>query len=87
MSAFVNQLLTISAQHSDIKKTSGSRSEHEIDRSSWGRADARGAPRSNVMSLPDVRPQANLLSEFFMSILSALALGIPIAITIIWICS
>lgn len=39
------------------------------------------------MSLPDVRPQASLLSEFFMSILSALALGIPIAITIIWICS
>ena len=39
------------------------------------------------MSLPDVRPRANLLSEFVMSILSALALGIPIAITIIWICS
>lgn len=39
------------------------------------------------MSLPDVRPQASLLSEFVMSILSALALGIPIAITIIWICS
>jgi hypothetical protein len=39
------------------------------------------------MSLPDVRPQANLLSEFVLSILSALALGVPIAITIIWICS
>lgn len=87
MSPFINQLLTISAQHLDIEKTSGSWSEHEIDRSSWGRADARGAPRSNVMSLPDVRPQANLLSEFVMAILSAFGLGVPIAITIIWICS
>jgi hypothetical protein len=39
------------------------------------------------MSLPDVRPQANLLSEFVMAILSAFGLGVPIAIAIIWICS
>jgi hypothetical protein len=43
MPLFVNPLLTISPQHSDIEKTSGSWSEHEIDRfilgaseSSWG---------------------------------------------------
>ena len=39
------------------------------------------------MSLPDVRPRPNLLSEFVLAILSALGLGVPIAITIIWICS
>ena len=39
------------------------------------------------MSLPGVRPQTNLLSEFVLAILSALGLGVPIAITIIWICS
>ena len=40
------------------------------------------------MSLPDdVRPQANLLSEFTLATLSAFGLGLPIAITIIWICS
>jgi hypothetical protein len=83
----VNLLLTITPQHPVIEESSGSWSEDAIDSSSWGRAAARGAPRSNVMSLPDVRPQANLLSEFVLAILSALGLGVPIAITIIWICS
>ena len=39
------------------------------------------------MSLPDVRPQTNLLSEFAMATLSAFGLGLPVAIAIIWICS
>jgi hypothetical protein len=39
------------------------------------------------MSLPGIRPQANLLSEFVLAILSALGLGVPIAVAIIWICS
>ena len=39
------------------------------------------------MSLPDVRPQANLLSEFALATLGAFGLGFPIAIAIIWICS
>ena len=39
------------------------------------------------MSLPDVRFQANLLSEFALATLSAFGLGLPIAGAIIWICS
>ncbi len=39
------------------------------------------------MSLPDTRPQANLLSEFALATLSAFGLGLPIAAAIIWICS
>jgi len=39
------------------------------------------------MSLPDVRPQANLLSEFALATLSAFGVGLPIAVAIIWICS
>ena len=44
------------------------------------------------MSLPDVRPQANLpqanlLSEFALATLSAFGLGLPIVGAIIWICS
>jgi hypothetical protein len=39
------------------------------------------------MSLPDVRPQASLLTEFALAILGALGLGVPIALAIIWICS
>ena len=46
-----------------------------------------GAPRSSAMSLPDIRPQANLLSEFVLATLGALGLGFPIALGIIWICS
>jgi hypothetical protein len=46
-----------------------------------------GAPRSNAMSLPDVQPQANLLSEFALATLSAFGVGLPIAVAIIWICS
>ena len=39
------------------------------------------------MSLPSVRPEVNLLSEFVLAIFGALGLGLPIAIAIIWICS
>jgi len=39
------------------------------------------------MSLPDVRPQTNLLSEFVPAIVGAFGLGVPIAAAIIWVCS
>ena len=39
------------------------------------------------MSLPEVRIQTNLLSEFVMAIFGALGLGVPIVVAIIWICS
>ena len=39
------------------------------------------------MSLPYMRPQPNLLSEFALAMLSAFGLGLPIAAAIIWICS
>ena len=44
----INLLLTITAQHCLITESRhGPRSEGAIDCSSWGRAEARGAPRSN----------------------------------------
>jgi hypothetical protein len=39
------------------------------------------------MSVRSVRPEANLLSEFALTIFGALGLGLPIAVAIIWICS
>jgi hypothetical protein len=84
----VNHLLTITPQHRLIEESPRALvRRRKIDRSSWGRAEARGAPRSNVMSSPDVRYQANLLSEFVLAIFGALGLGVPIAVAIIWICS
>jgi hypothetical protein len=84
----INLLLTITAQHCLITESRhGPRSEGAIDRSSWGRAEARGAPRSNVMSSPGIRQHTSLLSEFVPAIFGALGLGVPIAVAIIWICS
>src|SRR6266850_8242232 len=74
----VNPLLTITAQHLALRRVAKRRY------SSFIRGLA-GAPRSNAMSLPDVRPQANLLSEFALATLSAFGLGLPIAVAIIWI--
>ena len=39
------------------------------------------------MSLRDVDSEPNLLSEFAVTIVAALGLGLPIAYLIIWICS
>jgi hypothetical protein len=39
------------------------------------------------MSLPSVRPEANLVFEFALTIFGALGLGLPMAIAIILICS
>jgi hypothetical protein len=39
------------------------------------------------MSLPDVRPGADLLSELALATLNAFGVGLPIAVVIIWICS
>jgi len=39
------------------------------------------------MSLPGVKHEASLLSEFVPAIFGALGLGVPIAVAIIWICS
>jgi hypothetical protein len=39
------------------------------------------------MSLDNVRPEANLLSAFTLTIAGALAAGLPMALAIIWICS
>jgi hypothetical protein len=39
------------------------------------------------MSLDNVRPEANLLSAFTLTIAGALVAGLPMALAIIWICS
>ena len=82
----INLLLTITVQHCLYTMAPRILAQSAIDRSSWGRAEARGAPRSNVMTSSGVRHHS-LLSEFVLAIFGALGLGIPIAIAIIWICS
>jgi len=46
-------------------------------------------PRGGVsdMSLDNVRPEANLLSAFTLTIFGAFAAGLPMAVAIIWVCS
>ena len=39
------------------------------------------------MSAHSVRPELNLLTEFALTILGTLGLGLPLAVAIIWICS
>ncbi len=39
------------------------------------------------MSVYNVRPEVNLLSAFSMAIVGAFAMGLPIAVAIIWVCS
>jgi hypothetical protein len=46
-------------------------------------------PRGGVsdMSIDNVRPEANLLSAFTLTIVGAFAAGLPMAVAIIWVCS
>jgi len=46
-------------------------------------------PRGGVsdMSLDNVRPEANLLSAFTLTIFGAFAAGLPMAVAIVWVCS
>jgi hypothetical protein len=46
-------------------------------------------PRGGVsdMSLDNVRPEANLLSAFTLTIFGAFAAGLPLAVAIVWVCS
>ena len=46
-----------------------------------------GAQRDTIMSLRSRSNALNPLSEFALTILGTLGLGLPIAIVIIWICS
>jgi hypothetical protein len=39
------------------------------------------------MSVDRLHPEANLLSAFALTIVGALAAGLPIAVAIIWVCS
>src|SRR5260370_8141708 len=81
----VNPLLTLTAQHLALRRVAKRRYSSFIQ-------GLAGAPRSNAMSLPDVRPQANLpqanlLSDFALATLSAFDLGLPIAAAIFWLSS
>jgi hypothetical protein len=40
-----------------------------------------------MSELDKVQPKVNLLSEFTATIAVALALGLPMAVAIIWVCS
>ena len=46
-----------------------------------------GAQRNNVMIVRSVPNASNPLSEFALTILGTLGLGLPMALVIIWICS
>jgi hypothetical protein len=87
----VNYLLTITSQHPHYKESPGLWPEGGIDCSSGDEPRDKprlaGAPGSNVMSLSDARPQANLLSELVLAIVGALGLGVTIAAAIIGVCS
>jgi hypothetical protein len=39
------------------------------------------------MSVDNVRPELNFLSAFSMAIVGAFAMGLPMAVVIIWVCS
>jgi hypothetical protein len=39
------------------------------------------------MSIDNVRPEANLLSAFTLTIAGAFGAGLPMALAIIWVCS
>lgn len=39
------------------------------------------------MSVDNVRPEVNLLSAFSLAIIGAFAMGLPMAVAIIWVCS
>jgi hypothetical protein len=39
------------------------------------------------MSVDNVRPEVNLLFAFTLTIAGVIAVGLPTAITIIWVCS
>jgi hypothetical protein len=47
------------------------------------------SPSSGVsdMSVDNVRPQENLLFAFTLTIAGTIALGLPMTIAIIWVCS
>ena len=64
------------------------RSEREPSRHS-SRCDFSIYARSGVsdMSVDNVRPEVNPLFAFTLTIVSAFAAGLPMAVAIIWICS
>jgi len=50
----------------------------DFDLSEWGVSD---------MSVDNVRPEVNLLFSVTVTIASAIGIGLPMAIAIIWVCS
>ena len=39
------------------------------------------------MPIGNVRPEANLLSAFTLTIVGAFAAGLPMSVAVIWVCS
>jgi hypothetical protein len=39
------------------------------------------------MSIDNVRPELNLLSAFTLTVGTAIGIGLPMALAIIWVCS
>jgi hypothetical protein len=80
-------LLSMSAQHrtSPSGHACASWSRHRIHPCGGFSIDPRGGVSD--MSLDNVRPEANLVFAFTVTIVGAFAAGLPMALAIIWVCS
>jgi len=80
-------LLTISGQHrtSPFWTRVASGNHHRIRAGGGFSIYPRGGVSD--MSLDNVRPEANLLSAFTLTIFGAFAAGLPMAVAIVWVCS
>jgi hypothetical protein len=77
-------LLTISGQHRTSPRVA-SENRHRIRKVAGFSIYPRGGVSD--MSIDNVRPEANLLSAFTLTIAGAFAAGLPMAVAIIWVCS
>jgi hypothetical protein len=86
-SCAVNTPLTMSEHHSSVPSGHACASEKPSPFRP-GDGFCLSEPWSRAMSeLDKVQPGVNLLSAFTLTIVCALALGLPMAVAIIWVCS
>ena len=82
----INTPLTISAHHSSVPSRRSARSSEPPRFVSVAASDFRSVG-ARCMSVDEVRPKVNLLGEFTLAIVGAFAMGLPMAVAIIWVCS
>jgi hypothetical protein len=80
----VNLSLTIREHHRISPSGSPRKPERHLR---WSRVSIYPSGGVSDMSVDNVRPEVNLLFAFTLTIAGAIAVGLPMAITIIWVCS